>query len=163
MLSGFLVALHEVASWNVILGMVLGMLIGYGLGSVPGLTSSIGIALIVPFTFSMSPVVSIVMLVTLYMATEYAGAIPAILVNTPGVPAAAVTALDGYPMRLRGDAGIALTMSILSAAFGSITPEGLQVVDTIAKRGSDGSLEPSPGGGKPVQPVTIEKVTISGE
>jgi peptidyl-prolyl cis-trans isomerase B (cyclophilin B) len=46
-------------------------------------------------------------------------------------------------------------------AFGSITPDGLQVLDTIAKRGSDGSLEPSPGGGKPVQPVTIEKATVS--
>jgi peptidyl-prolyl cis-trans isomerase B (cyclophilin B) len=45
-------------------------------------------------------------------------------------------------------------------AFGSITPEGLQVLDTIAKRGSDGSLEPSPGGGKPVQPVTIEKAIV---
>jgi len=45
-------------------------------------------------------------------------------------------------------------------AFGSITPAGLQVIDTIAKRGSDGSLEPSPGGGKPVQPVTIEKATV---
>jgi peptidyl-prolyl cis-trans isomerase B (cyclophilin B) len=45
-------------------------------------------------------------------------------------------------------------------AFGSITPEGLQVLDTIAKRGSDGSLEPSPGGGKPVQPVTIEKAVV---
>src|ERR1700691_1660469 len=72
MLSGFLVALHEVASWNAVFSMVLGMLIGYALGSVPGLTSSIGIALIVPFTFTMSPVDSIVMLVTLYMATEYA-------------------------------------------------------------------------------------------
>ena len=56
MLSGFLVALHEVASWNAVFSMVLGMLIGYALGSVPGLTSSIGIALIVPFTFTMSPV-----------------------------------------------------------------------------------------------------------
>jgi peptidyl-prolyl cis-trans isomerase B (cyclophilin B) len=46
-------------------------------------------------------------------------------------------------------------------AFGSISPDGLQVVDTIAKRGSDGSLDPSPGGGKPVQPVTIEKATVS--
>ena len=45
-------------------------------------------------------------------------------------------------------------------AFGSITPDGLQVLDTIAKRGSDGSLEPSPGGGKPVQPVTIEKAVV---
>src|SRR5690349_18215057 len=45
-------------------------------------------------------------------------------------------------------------------AFGSITPDGLKVIDTIAKRGSDGSMEPSPGGGKPIQPVTIEKVTL---
>lgn len=45
-------------------------------------------------------------------------------------------------------------------AFGSITPEGLQVIDTIAKRGSDGSMEPSPGGGKPIQPVTIEKAVV---
>jgi peptidyl-prolyl cis-trans isomerase B (cyclophilin B) len=46
-------------------------------------------------------------------------------------------------------------------AFGSIDPAGLQVIDTIAKRGSDGSLDPSPGGGKPIQPVTIEKATVS--
>jgi peptidyl-prolyl cis-trans isomerase B (cyclophilin B) len=45
-------------------------------------------------------------------------------------------------------------------AFGSIDPAGLQVIDTIAKRGSDGSLDPSPGGGKPIQPVTIEKATV---
>ncbi|HEY0815589.1 MAG TPA: peptidylprolyl isomerase [Pseudonocardia sp.] len=45
-------------------------------------------------------------------------------------------------------------------AFGSINPAGLQVLDTIAKRGSDGSLEPSPGGGKPIRPVTIEKATV---
>jgi peptidyl-prolyl cis-trans isomerase B (cyclophilin B) len=46
-------------------------------------------------------------------------------------------------------------------AFGSIDPAGLQVIDTIAKRGSDGSLDPSPGGGKPIQPVKIEKATVS--
>jgi peptidyl-prolyl cis-trans isomerase B (cyclophilin B) len=46
-------------------------------------------------------------------------------------------------------------------AFGSIDPAGLHVVDTIAKRGSDGSLDPSPGGGKPIKPVTIEKATVS--
>ena len=46
-------------------------------------------------------------------------------------------------------------------AFGSISAEGLQVIDTIAKRGSDGSLDPSPGGGKPIQPVTIQKAQTS--
>ena len=60
------------------------------------------------------------MLVTLYMASEYSGAIPAILCNTPGEPSAAITALDGYPMRERGEAGHALTLSILGSAFGSV-------------------------------------------
>ena len=128
MLHGFAQALAAMAGWDVVLGLVLGVVVGYTVGSLPGLTSSIGIALMVPFTFAMSPVVSITLLVTLYMATEYAGAIPAILVNTPGVPAAAITALDGYPMRLRGEAGTALTMSILSAAFGSIVSTLLLIV-----------------------------------
>ncbi len=105
---------------DVIMGLAGGTFLGYLIGSIPGLSSSIGIALLIPFTYSLSPVTSIVLLVTLYMATEYAGAIPAILMNTPGVPAAAVTAIEGYPMRLRGEAGTALTMSILSAGFASI-------------------------------------------
>jgi len=126
--ENFLHAADAMASWSVVLAMVAGILVGYGLGSIPGLTSSIGIALLIPFTFDMSAVASIVMLVTLYMATEYAGAIPAILINTPGVPAAAVTALDGYPMRLRGEAGQALTMSILSAGFASIVSTVLLIL-----------------------------------
>jgi len=119
-LNGFLAALENMASWQVLLALIVGILAGYTTGAIPGMSSSIGIALLLPFTFGLSPVVSIVMLVTLYVATEYAGAIPAILINTPGIPAAAITALDGYPMRLRGEAGAALTLSILSAAFGSM-------------------------------------------
>jgi putative tricarboxylic transport membrane protein len=120
MVAGFLQALENMASWYVLVAIVIGTLAGYIAGAIPGMSSSIGIALLLPFTFGMSPVISIVMLVTLYVATEYAGAIPAILINTPGIPAAAITALDGYPMRLRGEAGAALTLSILSAAFGSM-------------------------------------------
>jgi putative tricarboxylic transport membrane protein len=120
MLAGFTIALHNLATWHVAAALIVGMIVGYVVGALPGMSSSVGIALLIPFTFGLSPVVSIVMLVTLYMATEYAGAIPAILVNTPGIPAAAITALDGHPMRLRGEAGAALTLSILSAAFGSI-------------------------------------------
>jgi putative tricarboxylic transport membrane protein len=120
MLSGFLLALHNMSSWNVLLAVIVGIVAGYIVGALPGMSSSIGIALLLPFTFGLTPVISIVMLVTLYVATEYAGAIPAILINTPGIPAAAITAIDGYPMRLRGEAGAALTLSILSAAFGSM-------------------------------------------
>ena len=121
MWNGFAQAFSAMASWDVARAMVFGILAGYFVGATPGKSSSVGIALALPFTFTMSPVASIVMLVTLYMASEYAGAIPAILVNTPGIPAAAITALDGYPMRLRGEAAGALTLSILSAAFASTT------------------------------------------
>lgn len=127
-LQSFVAALHEIVSWHAALALLGGAMIGYIVGSIPGLSSSIAIALLIPFTYWMSPVSSIVMLVALYMATEYAGAIPAILMNTPGVPAAAVTALDGYPMRLKGEAGNALTMSILSAGFASIVSTLLLIV-----------------------------------
>jgi putative tricarboxylic transport membrane protein len=128
MWEGFVHALHNMASWYVLLAILVGLIAGYIAGALPGISSSIGIALLIPFTFGMSPVVSIVMLVVLYVATEYAGAIPAILVNTPGIPAAAITALDGYPMRLQGKAGAALTLSILGAAFGSILSTLLLIV-----------------------------------
>ena len=126
----FVSAMHEFASWHVALALVSGAIIGYAVGAIPGLSSSIAIALLIPFTYWMSPVTSIVMLVTLYMATEYSGAIPAILMNTPGVPAGAVTALDGYPMRLKGDAGKALTMSIVSAGVASTISTVLLIVSS---------------------------------
>jgi putative tricarboxylic transport membrane protein len=126
--DGFLQALALFGSWQVATALMAGVLVGYVVGALPGLSASMGMALLIPFTFGLSPVVSIVMLVTLYMASEYSGAIPAILCNTPGEPSAAITALDGYPMRLRGEAGQALTLSILGSAFGSIISTGLLIV-----------------------------------
>lgn len=120
MLDGFLVGLSTFSSWQVIAGLFGGVLIGYIVGALPGLSAGVGMALLIPFTFGLDPVVSVVMLVTLYMASEYSGAIPAILMNTPGEPSSAITALDGYPMRERGEAGEALTLSILSSAVGSV-------------------------------------------
>lgn len=120
MLDGLVLGLSAFGSWTVIAGLLSGVLVGYLVGALPGLSAGVGMALLIPFTFGLDPVVSVVMLVTLYMASEYSGAIPAILVNTPGEPSSAVTALDGYPMRLRGEAGQALTLSILSSAFGSV-------------------------------------------
>jgi putative tricarboxylic transport membrane protein len=120
MLNGFLIGLNEFASWQVIAALLGGVLVGYLVGALPGLSAGVGMALLIPFTFGLDPVVSIVMLVTLYMASEYSGAIPAILVNTPGEPSSAVTAIDGFPMRLQGRAGEALTLSILGSAVGSV-------------------------------------------
>jgi len=67
MWNGFAQAFSAMASWDVARAMLFGILAGYFVGATPGKSSSIGIALALPFTFSMSPVASIVMLVTLYM------------------------------------------------------------------------------------------------
>ena len=105
---------------NVALALVGGILIGYFVGALPGLTSSMGMALLIPFTFGIGPIPAMVMLVSIYMAADFAAAIPAILVNAPGQPAAAVTAFDGFPMRERGEAGLALTLSVVSSGVGAV-------------------------------------------
>lgn len=120
MIEGFEAGLAAFSTWQVFAGLFAGILVGYLVGALPGLSAGVGMALLIPFTFGLDPVVSVVMLISLYMASEYSGAIPAILVNTPGEPSSAVTALDGYPMREQGKAGEALTLSILGSAFGSI-------------------------------------------
>lgn len=120
MFDGFVLGLAAFSSLAVWGGLIAGVVIGYVVGALPGLTAGVGMALLIPFTFGLDPIVSVVMLVTLYMASEYSGAIPAILVNTPGEPSSAITALDGYPMRLRGEAGHALTLSILGSAVASL-------------------------------------------
>jgi len=120
MLEHFIGGLNLVFTTNAMTALFIGTLIGYFVGAIPGLTSSIALAVIIPFTFHMSPVPAIVLMVSIYMASEYSGAIPAILANAPGTPAAAPTAFDGYPMRVRGEAGKALTYSILGSGFGSL-------------------------------------------
>lgn len=120
MIDGFMAGLAAFSSWKVIAALFAGVFMGYIVGALPGLSAGVGMALLIPFTFGLEPVVSVVMLVSLYMASEYSGAIPAILVNTPGEPSSAITALDGFPMREKGEAGQALTLSILGSAFGSI-------------------------------------------
>jgi putative tricarboxylic transport membrane protein len=120
MFEHFIGGLELVFTTNALTALFIGTLIGYFVGAIPGLTSSIALAVIIPFTFHMSPVPAIVLMVSIYMASEYSGAIPAILANAPGTPAAAPTAFDGYPMRVRGEAGKALTYSILGSGFGSL-------------------------------------------
>ena len=91
MIENILTGFALVFTLKGLIGIGTGILVGYIVGAMPGLTSSIGMALLIPFTFGMDPIAAIVMLVTIYMAADFGGAIPAILVNAPGQPAAAVT------------------------------------------------------------------------
>ncbi|WP_299654063.1 tripartite tricarboxylate transporter permease [uncultured Jannaschia sp.] len=125
-------SLGYVFTLNVLLGIAAGIAVGYVVGAMPGLTSSIGMALLIPFTFSMDPIAAIAMLVTIYMAADFAGAIPAILVNAPGQPAAAVTAFDGFVMTQRGEAGKALSISLVCSLIGAFISTILLMVSAQA-------------------------------
>jgi putative tricarboxylic transport membrane protein len=89
-------------------------------GALPGLSSTMATALLLPFTLTMEPIPAISLLAALYCAGTYGGSITAILVNAPGAPPAAATAFDGYPLAQQGRAGLALGMATVSSALGGI-------------------------------------------
>jgi putative tricarboxylic transport membrane protein len=99
-------------------------------GALPGISASITMALILPFTFGMDPMVAIVLLASTYIGAEYGGSIPAILIRTPGTNSAAATVIDGYEMKRQGRAGEALGISLWSGVVGSLFGLALLVLMT---------------------------------
>jgi putative tricarboxylic transport membrane protein len=89
-------------------------------GALPGISPSIAMALLLPFTHGMDPVVAIVLLASVYVGAEYGGSIPAILIRTPGTNAAAATVIDGFEMQRRGRGGEALGISLVSGLVGGL-------------------------------------------
>ena len=100
--------------------IVLATFGGILVGALPGLNATNGVALLLPFTITMEPIAAIAVLTTIYCAATFAGAITAILINTPGTSASATTCLDGYPLSQRGEAGRALGMAAVSSTIGGI-------------------------------------------
>lgn len=104
-----------------VIGMIfLGVLAGIIIGALPGLTVNMGIALLLPLTYSFQGMSGILLLLGVYCGAVYGGSITAILISTPGTPASAATVLDGYPMAKKGEAGRALGLSTLSSMFGGL-------------------------------------------
>ena len=93
---------------------------GIVIGALPGLTATMGVALMVPFTYSMPMEIGLPILMAIYSSAVYGGSISAILLNTPGTPAAAATVFDGYPLAKSGQAGRALSMSVLASTVGGL-------------------------------------------
>ena len=100
-------------SSKLLLVLLFGTLFGLVLGVLPGLGPTTGGALILPFTMTLDPLSAIILLTSIYCAGTYGGAITAVLINTPGTPAAAATCLDGYPLAQKGEAGRALGLSLI--------------------------------------------------
>ena len=100
--------------------VLAGTLAGLIIGALPGLSAVSGVALLLPFTFTMDPAQGLIMLAAVYMAAEYGGSISAILLNTPGTSGAACTMLDGHPLTQQGRAQEALYTSLCASAVGGL-------------------------------------------
>jgi len=105
-------------SWDALAMVALGVFAGITVGAIPGLTSVMAIAVLVPFSFFMAPTLGIPFLLGIHKGALFGGSIPAVLVNTPGTTPAAATCLDGYPLSQQGQSRSAIEMSLYSSTIG---------------------------------------------
>jgi len=104
-----------------VIGLIIaGTIGGVIVGALPGLSSSMAVALLLPFSLYLEPIPAIALLSALYCAGTFGGSITAILINAPGAPPAAATAFDGYPLAVKGEAGRALGIAAVASACGGI-------------------------------------------
>lgn len=115
-LSHVLAVFSPQCLWAIFVGVFGGTVIG----ALPGLTATMGVALLIPVTFGMAPVLGLNMLIGIYIGGIYGGCISSILVKTPGTPASAATVLDGYPLAQKGQAKKALGMATLASGIGGL-------------------------------------------
>ena len=124
-------ALHEaivlVFSFNTLLWLAIGVFIGVGVGAMPGLTATTGVALMLPLTFTMGQAPALGLLIGLYKGAVYGGSISAISFATPGTSEAAATVFDGYKMMQQGKGRKALLMAL----YASVTADFLSDLITI--------------------------------
>jgi len=115
-LQGFLQAIQP----SSLMATAIGSLLGIVVGMIPGMTISSGIIIVLPLTFVLDPNISIALLLGLYVGGMLGGSFSAILLNIPGTPSAAATALDGHPLVARGEAGRALGVSVVASFAGGL-------------------------------------------
>ncbi len=123
----FLPSLADVFQLHILLGIALGVIGGLVIGSIPGLTSTMAIALMVPVTFTMDTTQALTLLMGVYCGAISGGLVAAIVLNIPGTPASASTCLDGYPMARKGKAVEALGLGVYSSMSGGFL-SGLALV-----------------------------------
>ncbi len=112
--------LSLITRWDVIAALVIGSVGGVIIGAIPGVGPAIAIAILLPATFAMEPLVGLTLLLGIYGSALFGGAIPAILINTPGTPVNALTTYDGYPLTRNGEAPRALSIAYGASFCGGI-------------------------------------------
>ena len=108
------------AQWDVLIALMIGSIGGVIIGALPGVGPAVAIAILLPATFSFEPIVGLTLLLGIYGSSMYGGAIPAILINTPGTAVNALTTYDGYPLTKSGQGQRALSLAYSASFFGGL-------------------------------------------
>ncbi|MBQ7585674.1 MAG: tripartite tricarboxylate transporter permease, partial [Desulfovibrionaceae bacterium] len=103
-----------------LLAMLLATILGIIIGCLPGLSAAMGVALLLPVTFGMDPSTGLIVLGGVYCGAIFGGSISAILIHTPGTPASAATAIDGYQLTLKGQAAKAISAACIASFVGGL-------------------------------------------
>ncbi|HOQ51636.1 MAG TPA: tripartite tricarboxylate transporter permease [Candidatus Atribacteria bacterium] len=119
-MQDLLVAFQQVLQPGVLLYLILGTTLGLVVGTLPGLTATMAVAILTPLTFWLPPASGLGVLIGVWNAAIFSGGISAILLNIPGTPASIASTFDGYPMAKKGQAGLALGINVLYSFIGGI-------------------------------------------
>ncbi|WP_408057673.1 tripartite tricarboxylate transporter permease [Tritonibacter aquimaris] len=113
-------AVDLLLTWQVLGALLIGSIGGVIIGAIPGVGPAVAIAILLPATFTLEPLVGLCLLLGIYGSSMYGGSLPAILINTPGTAVNALTTYDGYPMTKRGQALRALGLAYGASFIGAI-------------------------------------------
>ncbi len=105
---------------DVMVALLIGSIGGVIIGAIPGVGPAVAIAILLPATFAMPPLVGLTMLLGIYGSSMFGGSLPAILINTPGTAVNALTTYDGHPMTKKGEALRALGLAYGASFFGGV-------------------------------------------
>ncbi|AJY44918.1 tripartite tricarboxylate transporter permease [Martelella endophytica] len=119
-LSTVAAGLSSLMQPDILLWCLVGVIVGFIFGASPGLTATTGVAIATPLTFGVDFNAAMALLLGIYAAGYYAGSIPAILINTPGSPGNAATALPGYRLARKGLADYAIGLSTIGSSLGGL-------------------------------------------
>jgi putative tricarboxylic transport membrane protein len=119
-MSDWITGLVNMLQPMVLLCLMLGVVVGAVIGALPGLSATMGIAILTPITFWMPPSMGFAMLIGLWNSAIWAGGISAVLINTPGTPASIASTFDGYAMYKQGKGGLALGINTIYSAIGGL-------------------------------------------
>ena len=116
--GNILAGLQMLLSLESIIALIAGTVGGMVIGALPGFSAAMGVSLLIPITYGMGPVAALSMLVAMYTSAIYGGSITAILCHTPGTPASAATAIDGFQLTKQGRGMEAMGVATLGSAVG---------------------------------------------